>query len=91
MKHRRRSEMAALVAGVVVLDRGQVLRAQGIPTVAGQQMYAAAMSEMHHSQGYIGMEMRDVSEEQLGTLKLKDAHGVRSRIWTMTGRHARRG
>jgi S1-C subfamily serine protease len=39
-------------------------------------MYAAAMSESHHSPGYIGVEMRDLSEDQLGSLKLKDARGV---------------
>ena len=44
----------------------------------GQPMLAAAMSEMHgHSaQGYLGIDMRDVSEDQLGTLKLKEARGV---------------
>jgi serine protease Do len=76
MKHRRSFGVAALVAGAVVLDGGQALRAAEVPSVAWQHMYAAAMSEMHHSQGYIGMETRDVSEEQLGTLKLKDAHGA---------------
>jgi serine protease Do len=76
MKHRRSFGVAALVAGAVVLDGGQALRAAEVPSVAWQHMYAAAMSEMHHAQGYIGMETRDVSEEQLGTLKLKDAHGA---------------
>jgi serine protease Do len=77
MKHRRAFGIAALVAGVVVLDSGQiVLMAQGVPT-SGLQMYAAAMmGGSRHSQGYIGVEMRDVSEDQLSSLKLKDAHGV---------------
>ena len=36
------------------------------------------MGESHggRSQGYIGIEMRDVSEDQLGELKLKDARGA---------------
>ena len=76
MKHRRSFGVAALVAGAVVLDGGQALRAAEIPSVAGQQMYAPAMSETRHSPGYIGVEMRDLSEDQLGSLKLKDAHGV---------------
>ena len=77
MKHRNAFGIAALVAGVAVLDSGRVvLLAQGI-TTSGLQMYAAAMmGESHHSQGYIGVEMRDVSEDQLSALKLKDAHGV---------------
>jgi S1-C subfamily serine protease len=46
--------------------------------VLGQQMYAAAMGETHgHSaQGYLGIDMRDVSEDQLGSLKLKEARGA---------------
>jgi serine protease Do len=77
MKHRRAFGIVALVAGVAVLDSGRVvLMAQGVST-SGLPMYAAAMmGESHHSQGYIGVEMRDVSEDQLGSLKLKDAHGV---------------
>ena len=43
MRHRRSFGIAALVAGVAVLDPGRViLLAQGIPT-SGLQMYAAAM------------------------------------------------
>ncbi len=76
MKHRRSFGVAALVAGTVVLDGGQALRAAELPSIAGRQMYGAAMSESHHSPGYIGFEMRDLSEDQLGSLKLKDAHGV---------------
>ncbi len=36
------------------------------------------MGESHHRapQGYIGIETRDVNEEQVGALKLKDAHGA---------------
>jgi serine protease Do len=77
MKHRRAFGIAAMVAGVAVLDSGRVvLMAQWVPT-SGLQMYAAAMmGGSHHSQGYIGLEMRDVSEDQLSALKLKDAHGV---------------
>ncbi len=44
----------------------------------GQQMFAAAMGETHRNvaQGYLGIEMRDLSEDQLGVLKLKDARGA---------------
>ncbi len=76
MKHRRSFGVAALVAGAVVLDGAQALRAAEMHSIAGQQMYAPAMSESHHSPGYIGVEMRDLSEDQLSSLKLKDARGV---------------
>jgi serine protease Do len=74
MKHRKTFGVAALVAGVAVLDGGQALLAQGLSV--GYEMYAAAMSETRRSPGYIGVEMRDLSEDQLGALKLKDVHGV---------------
>ena len=67
-----------LVAGIAVLDRGQVLHAAEMSAALGQQMFAAAMGEAHGqaAQGYLGIEMRDVSEDQLGALKLKDARGA---------------
>jgi S1-C subfamily serine protease len=76
MKHRRTFGVAALVAGVVVLDGGALLRAVEVSPAAGQQVYAAMAAETHRSQGYIGVEMRDLSEDQLASFKLKDAHGV---------------
>lgn len=77
MKHRRSFGVVALVAGIAVLDGGQVLLAAQMSPEIGQPMYAAAMGEAHReARGYIGIEMRDVNEEQLGFLKLKDARGV---------------
>jgi serine protease Do len=77
MKHRRSVEVVVLVAGIAVLDRGQMLHAIEMSAL-GQQIYAAAMGEAHGhaAQGYLGIDMRDVSEDQLGTLKLKEARGV---------------
>jgi C-terminal processing protease CtpA/Prc len=78
MKHRRSVRVAALVAGVAVLGGRQTLHAAEMAAVGGTQMYAAAMGESHqHSvQGYIGIETRDVSDEQVGMLRLKDAKGA---------------
>jgi S1-C subfamily serine protease len=78
MKHRRSVEFVVLVAGIALLDREQLLHAAGMSALLGQQMYAAAMAEAHArvAQGYLGIEMRDVSEDQLGVLKLKDARGA---------------
>jgi len=78
MKHRRSVEVVVLVVGIAVLDRGQVLHAAEISAMLGQQMYAAAMGETHghSSQGYLGIDMRDVSEDQLASLKLKEARGA---------------
>lgn len=77
MKYRGSFGLVALVAGVTVLG-GQALRAAEKASVAGQQMFAAAMGETHGRgpQGYLGIEMRDVNEDQLGVLKLKDARGA---------------
>src|SRR5438270_8367015 len=77
MKHRRSVDVVVLVAGIAVLDGGRVLHAMEVSAL-GQQMYAAAMGETHGrgAQGYIGIDWRDVSEDQLGALKLKEARGV---------------
>ena len=78
MKHRKSVEFVVLVAGIAVLDRGQILYAAEMSAGPGQQMYAAAMGEAHGqaARGYLGIDMRDVSEDQLGALKLKEARGV---------------
>src|ERR1700678_4056927 len=79
MKHRRSFGVVALMAGIAALDGGQGLHAAELAATLGQQMYIAAIGEAHgHSaqQGYLGIEMRDVSEEQVGMLKLKDARGA---------------
>ena len=78
MKHRRSFGVVALVAGIAVLEGGQLLHAAEVDFLFGPQMYAAAMGETHGRapQGYLGIETRDVSEDQLGELKLKDARGA---------------
>jgi S1-C subfamily serine protease len=78
MKRRKSVEFVVLVAGIAVLDRGQILHAAERSATLGQQMYVAAMGETHghSSQGYLGIDMRDVSEDQLGPLKLKEARGA---------------
>jgi serine protease Do len=78
MKHRKSVELVVLVAAIAVLDRGQILHAAERSATLGQPMYVAAMGETHgHSaQGYLGIDMRDVSEDQLVSLKLKEARGA---------------
>jgi len=78
MKHRRSFGVVALVAGIAVLDGGKLLHAAELDFLLGPEMFAAAMGETHGRapQGYLGIETRDVSEEQLGELKLKDARGA---------------
>jgi serine protease Do len=77
MKHRRSFGVVALVAGIAVLDGGQVLHAAETAAALGQQIYAM-MADSHGRgpQGYLGVETRDVSEDQLGVLRLKDARGA---------------
>lgn len=78
MRHRKSFGAMTLVVGIAILDGGQVLHAVETSAAFGQQMYAAAMGEAHGRavQGYLGVETRDVSEDQLGVLKLKDARGA---------------
>jgi serine protease Do len=77
MKHRSSFGLLALVAGVAVLEGGQMLHAKEMLPVASQRLYLA-MSEPHgHAvQGYLGIEWRDVNEEQTTVLKLRDTRGA---------------
>jgi serine protease Do len=79
MKHHRSFGVVALGAGIAaVLSGGQVLHAVGTGPESGQPIYMAAMGEArgHEARGYLGVETRDVSEDQIGVLKLKDARGA---------------
>jgi serine protease Do len=78
MRYRTTLRLVALVAGVAVLDGGQRLFAAETSPVSGQPMYLAAMGEAHShpAQGYLGIEMRDVTEDQVASLKLKEAKGA---------------
>ncbi len=78
MRHRRSFGAVALVAGVAVLGGRQALHAAEIAAVGGTEMYIWAIGESHQHTppGYIGIETRDVSDEQVGMLRLKDAKGA---------------
>ncbi|WP_353065162.1 PDZ domain-containing protein [Tunturibacter psychrotolerans] len=80
MKYRRSFGVVALVAGTAVLGGGQsAFAGQSIEVWFGPQLVVGAMGEGSHKylpQGYLGVEARDVSEDQLGALKLKEARGA---------------
>src|ERR1700748_2452213 len=78
MKHHRSFGVVTLVAGTVVLGGGQILFAMDAGPELGQPMFAASVSEPHghEARGYLGVETRDVSEDQVGVLKLKDVRGA---------------
>ena len=74
MKHRRSFGVVALVAAIAVLDGGQVLYAaegvsEGAPAIFGE-------AHPRPSQGYLGVDMRDVTEDQMTVLKLKGTWGA---------------
>jgi serine protease Do len=69
--------------GVVVAIAGVALAVGATPSSAAQWgigpgMYGAAMggSHGHGSNGYLGVETRDVGDDEVGTLKLKEARGA---------------
>ena len=80
MKLRGSLGVVALVAGMAVLDGGQSLfAAQNNTGWFGRLMVAGAMGGSSHkyvAPGYLGVEARDVNEEQVGELKLKEARGA---------------
>jgi serine protease Do len=79
MKYRRSLGIVMLAAGVVVLDGGQFLYAAQWTLGLKSLMIAGAMGGGSHShvvQGYLGVEASDISEDQMGALKLKEARGA---------------
>jgi serine protease Do len=77
MKHSRSFGVVALLAGTAVVGVGPRLHAAELASVVVSTMYISGVGGSHRAvPGYIGIEMRDVSEEQLGELKLKDARGA---------------
>jgi serine protease Do len=80
MKLRRSLGVVALVTGMAVLDGGQVLfAAQSNTGWFERLMLDGAMGGSSHkyaTPGYLGVEARDVNEDQLGELKLKEARGA---------------
>jgi serine protease Do len=73
-----------LCVGVVATAAAMTL-AGGVETmyaaqwsIARQEMVGAAMggSHAHGSNGYLGVETRDVSDDEAATLKLKETHGA---------------
>jgi serine protease Do len=66
----------ALTAGMTLPGGGKMCAAQW---GAGHGLFVAAMNGAYghsSSQGYLGVETRDVSDDELATLKLKEARGA---------------
>jgi serine protease Do len=83
MKYRRTMEFVTLVSGLAVLHGGQTLRAAHIlpgratPMAAAMSgAYGAYGSYSHGHPGYLGVEIQDISDDEISTLKLKDVRGA---------------
>ncbi|WP_433967600.1 S1C family serine protease [Tunturiibacter gelidiferens] len=84
MKYRRSlgvvTGVVALMAGTTVLHGGQSsVAAQGLPFRAARTLLEGAMDGGSHksaAQGYLGVETRDVSDDQVGSLRMKEARGA---------------
>ena len=86
MKYRRSSiacaaEFVAVMAGFAMLSGGRTVHAAR-PPGRMQEMVAAAMgngangSSSHSRQGYLGIELQDIGDEEMGALRLKDVRGA---------------
>jgi S1-C subfamily serine protease len=66
------------MAGTPMLVRAE--SATAAPAIAAAWMLSEAGAGAHggssSSSGFLGVDLRDVSQDELGTLKLKDAHGA---------------
>jgi serine protease Do len=78
MRYRESLGVLALAAGVAAMDGGGLLFAAERTPDPARPMYEAAMGGSHSRvavPGYLGFETRDVSEDQVSVLKLKEARG----------------
>ncbi len=73
MKHRLSFGVLALVTGAFVLGGAALLAQKSSPTAG---LNASVGSYGRGSQGYLGVTTRDVSDDQVSVLKLKEARGA---------------
>ena len=81
MKYRSSIRHVALVSGLAVLHGGPIVYAARILPGAMQEIVAAATgagsgSYSHGHPGYLGVEIQDIGDDDIGTLKLKDVRGA---------------
>jgi serine protease Do len=78
MEHRRSIGFMALMVGVTVLGGEQALYAGQMSSEFAPRMFGAMIggSHTHSAPGYLGVEFRDVSDDQSPVLKLKDTKGA---------------
>ena len=75
-RHGRSFGVLVLAAAVVLLDGAVPLRAQSGAVWSGTPALLGAGMSGRSTQGYLGIDLRDVSEDQIGPLKLKEARGA---------------
>jgi S1-C subfamily serine protease len=74
--HGRSFGVLVLAAAVVFLDGSISLHAQGGAVVTGARPLLGAGMSGRSNQGYLGIDIRDITEDQLGQLKLKETRGA---------------
>jgi serine protease Do len=75
-RHGRSFGVLVLAATVVLLDGAVPSRAQSGSVRTGTPALLGAGMSGRNTQGYLGVDIRDISEEQIAVLKLKDTHGA---------------
>lgn len=72
----RSFSVLVLAAAVVLLDGSVALHAQGGAVMTGARPLLGAGMSGRSNQGYLGIDIRDITEDQLGQLKLKETRGA---------------
>lgn len=75
-RHGRSFSVLVLAAAVVLLDGAVPSRAQSGSVRTGTPALLGAGMSGRSTQGYLGVDIRDINEDQIALLKLKDAHGA---------------
>ncbi|QNI36930.1 PDZ domain-containing protein [Edaphobacter albus] len=74
MSHAKSFSVLVLAAGVVLLNGASSLAQPG-PLHTSAMLRVVGLSGKN-SQGYLGVDLKDISEDQVSALKLKDTHGA---------------
>jgi S1-C subfamily serine protease len=74
--HGRSVGVLVLAAAVVLLDGAVASYAQSGMVASGVSALLTGGMSSHGNQGYLGIDVRDLSQEQIAALKLKEARGA---------------
>jgi serine protease Do len=71
-----RAAVRSALVGVMVLGLGVAAQGSAFPAIVGGGFESSIGGGSARSQGYLGINMRDIGDDQIGVLKLKESRGA---------------